>query len=70
VFVRGDRLWLELLGDASDVEGVRPLEPLEDGWFRVGEPWSPDRVRFDAVVDGRPQQALFDAAPYYRSFAP
>ena len=70
VFVRRGRLWLSFTGDASDADRERSLEPLEDGWFRVGEPWSPDRVRFDAVVDGRAQRAWFDAAPFYRTFAP
>jgi len=63
-------LWLGLTGDASDVgEGERPLTPIGDGDFRVGEDWSPDRVRFDAVVDGRATRAVLDAAPFYRTFA-
>jgi hypothetical protein len=70
IFLRGGELWLAFLGEASDVGGEHPLVELEDGTFRVGEPWSPDRVRFDTVIDERAQRAVFDAAPYYRTFVP
>ena len=29
------------------------LEPLPDGSFRAGDEWSPERLRFEAIVDGR-----------------
>jgi CubicO group peptidase (beta-lactamase class C family) len=44
-----------------------PLTPLEDARFRVGEAWSPERLRFDAVVDGRALRANLSGADYYRS---
>ncbi len=69
-FLRGGELWLAFTGDASDADGERRLWPLPDGSFRVGESWSPDRVRFDTVVDDRAQRAVLDAAPFYRTFAP
>ncbi|MGH2637066.1 MAG: serine hydrolase domain-containing protein [Actinomycetota bacterium] len=70
VFLRRDQLWLAMTGDASDVDGEHRLTPLEDGSFRFGEPWSPDHVRFDWFIDGMAQRAVFDAAPFYRTFAP
>jgi CubicO group peptidase (beta-lactamase class C family) len=51
----------------DDVE--LPLAPLPDGAFRVGdEPWRPDRVRFEDVVDGRAARAVYDGGSWYRSF--
>ena len=45
--------------------------PLDDGAFRAGaEEWRPDRVRFDAVVDGRATRVWFNQAPLYRTFTP
>lgn len=70
VFLRRGVLWLGPTGDASDVDGERVLTPLPGGTFRVGAEWSPDRVRFDQMVDGKAQRAVFDAAPFYRTFAP
>jgi hypothetical protein len=61
---------LSHLGEASDVVGEHRLTELESGTFRVGHEWSPDRVRFDTVVDGRALRAVFDAAPYYRTLSP
>jgi CubicO group peptidase (beta-lactamase class C family) len=43
------------------------LTPLGAAHFRVGEEWSPERLRFDAVVDGRALRANFSGADYYRS---
>jgi CubicO group peptidase (beta-lactamase class C family) len=44
-----------------------PLTPLGEVDFRVGEEWSPERLRFDAVVDGRALRANLSGADYYRS---
>jgi D-alanyl-D-alanine carboxypeptidase len=70
VRLRGDELWLCFIGETIDGGGERRLEPLPDGSFRFGDDRSSDRVRFDTVVDGKPHRAIFDAAPYYRTFAP
>jgi len=43
-----------------------PLEPFPDGRFRAGDEWSPERVRFDAVVDGQALTADFSGETYYR----
>jgi hypothetical protein len=43
------------------------MERLDDGSYRVGEqPWSPERVRFEQEVDGRPLRAWYNLAPYVR----
>ena len=46
-----------------------PMIPLADGGFRVGErEWSPERLRFDTIIDGVAQRALLSGAPYTRTF--
>jgi hypothetical protein len=70
VFVRRGELWLAFTGGATDADGEQRLSPLEDGTFRVGEAWSPDRVRFDEAIEGRTHRAVFDGASFYRTFAP
>jgi CubicO group peptidase (beta-lactamase class C family) len=60
---RGDELVLAYpWGGPED-----PLAPLGEADFRVGEEWSPERLRFDAVVDGRALRTNFSGANYYRS---
>lgn len=70
VFLRDGALWLQ--DNASDDARYheRPLEPYGNGSFRVGESWSPDRIRFDAVIDGRATRAVYDGEPMYRMFTP
>jgi CubicO group peptidase (beta-lactamase class C family) len=41
-------------------------EPLPDGSFRVGDEWSPERMRFDALVDGRALVVNFTGERFYR----
>lgn len=43
-----------------------PLEPLGGGTFRVGEEWSPERLRFDALADGKALRATLAGEAYYR----
>jgi hypothetical protein len=46
-----------------------PLVPLPEGGFRVGrEPWRPERIGFDRIVDGIAIRAVFDRGCWYRSF--
>jgi CubicO group peptidase (beta-lactamase class C family) len=58
----------ELILDWPSWGPFDPLTPLEDGSFRVGaEEWSPERVRFDAIVDGKALRAdLAGCGEYYR----
>jgi len=45
------------------------LAPLPDGRFRVGAAdWLPDRLWFDTVIDGRAIRAVYNGAPFYRTF--
>jgi CubicO group peptidase (beta-lactamase class C family) len=47
---------------------VKPLTRLGDAEFRVGEEeWSPERLRFDAVADGKALRANLSGENYYRS---
>jgi hypothetical protein len=43
-----------------------PLLPEEDGSFRVADEWSPERLRFDAVVDGAALRVDYAGESYYR----
>ena len=62
VYVRSGELFL------SAGEGEQRMEAVGEGEFRVGESWSPDRVSFGAVLDGRAQVATYNAQPFWRSF--
>lgn len=42
------------------------LIPLADGDYRVGPDWSPERVRFDGYLAGRPQRMLTNGGPSWR----
>jgi CubicO group peptidase (beta-lactamase class C family) len=53
--------------DWLDGSERRPLVPAGAGDFRVGgEDWSPERLRFDTLVDGLAQRAVYSGTPYYR----
>lgn len=46
-----------------------PVTPLAGGEFRVGgRDWSPERLRFDTIIDGVAQRALLSGAPYTQTF--
>jgi CubicO group peptidase (beta-lactamase class C family) len=61
---KGELLWgFDHLGSKRE-----PLTPLDDGSFRVGKDWSPERLSFDTVMDGEAQRAWLSGALYYRSF--
>lgn len=46
-----------------------PLTSVGEAEFRIGEQeWSPERLRFDTVIDGRAQRALFSGAEFHRTF--
>ena len=65
VLRKGELLLIEPQGDEE------PLQPLEDGHFRVGaDPRSPERIRFDTLIDGRTARATLSGCPYYRTFTP
>lgn len=48
--------------------GEQPLRPLEDGQFLVGEHgWSPERVRFDTLLNGQALRLSYSGCDYFRS---
>jgi len=57
--------------DWTDGSERTPLTPIAEAAFRVGaDAWSPERLRFDTVIDGRAQRAILSGTPYYRAFRP
>jgi CubicO group peptidase (beta-lactamase class C family) len=68
VRVRGGRLWMIHYGDEF---APAPLVPVGDGVFRIGDDErSPERLRFDVMVDGVAVRATYSGCPYYRTFTP
>jgi len=48
-----------------------PLTPLGNGIFRVGaEDWSPERLSFGPVVNGRATRMIFSGVEFHRTFTP
>lgn len=48
-----------------------PLVPLGSGVFRIGEDdRSPERIRFNTILNGRAVHANLSCADYYRTFTP
>jgi CubicO group peptidase (beta-lactamase class C family) len=45
----------------------KPLAQLGEAEFRVGEDWSPERLRFDAFLAGKALRASLSGETYYRS---
>jgi CubicO group peptidase (beta-lactamase class C family) len=61
VIARSGKLWLN---------NAEPLTLLDDGSWRPGtDEWNPERIRFDAFVDGRPTRLLLSGAPFVRRFS-
>src|SRR3569623_1442109 len=66
VVARDGGLWYG--SDHIDSER-EPLTPLDDGSFRLGHHhWSPERMRFDTMLDGVAQRAWRSGAAYHRTF--
>ena len=64
---RRGRLWLSLPSEPDGLVAEQPLVPLEDGWFRAGDdPRIPERIRFDAEIDGATHRANLSGCDYYR----
>ena len=52
------------------VDGA-PLTPLDGGVFRVGpQDWSPERVSFHRVIEGRARHMKFSGVEFYRTGTP
>lgn len=53
------------------VDDQTPMTPLADGSFRVGDKdWSPERLWFDAPLDGRPTRANASGVDHLKRPAP
>jgi D-alanyl-D-alanine carboxypeptidase len=46
------------------------LAPISESLFRLGEPWSPERVDFGLVVNGRATRMKLSGVDHYRTSAP
>jgi D-alanyl-D-alanine carboxypeptidase len=69
VFVRNGRLVMLLSEDEDAVP--EPLEPLGPGLFRIGKAeYSPERARFDTVIDGEVLRLFVSGVPLYRMDIP
>ena len=60
VHARDGKLWI---GNAE------PLTQTGDGEWRLGDETSPERVKFDGAVNGRPNRLLFSGTPFVRRFS-
>jgi len=65
IVLRKGRLWW--VGPEGDEEELTPIGPAE---FRVGEPRSADRLRFETILDGKAVKAILSGMTYYRFFTP
>ncbi|WP_328608993.1 beta-lactamase family protein [Amycolatopsis sp. NBC_00345] len=66
VYAAGHKLWVSVGGGEPD-----QLVPLPGGAFRVGaDERSPERLRFDVLIDGTATRADYSGCPLYRTFTP
>ncbi len=69
VLLRGGQLWIIDSGGIEGVADEEALIPIAPGCFRIGDdPASPERLRFDVVVDGQALRAIRSGAEYARFF--
>jgi hypothetical protein len=69
VYVRNGKLMMMVAMDED--AAPEPLEPLGPGIFRIGkEDYSPERARFDTLVDGHALRLLITGVPLYRKDTP
>jgi D-alanyl-D-alanine carboxypeptidase len=69
VFVRNGELMVLLSADESGE--VMPLTPVGPNEFRIGEKsYSPERARFDSIVDGHALRLFVTGVPLYRKDIP
>jgi D-alanyl-D-alanine carboxypeptidase len=69
VFIRNGRLMM-LLSEDEDAT-AESLEPLGPGQFRIGKAdYSPERARFDTLVEGHALRLFVSGVPLYRKDIP
>jgi hypothetical protein len=65
VLRRGELILIQAWGEEQ------PLVPLGEGYFRIGEEArSPERLRFDTIVNGQALRANYSGCEYYWFFTP
>ena len=70
VLLRKGELLLVTPRSAETPFRVHRLVELEPGVFQIGEGPSPERLRFDSVVDGEALRAVWTGQAFYRFFTP
>lgn len=60
IYARDGGIWI---GNAE------PLTPIGKGEWRLGDASSPERVKFDGFINGRPHRMLFSGTPFIRRFS-
>jgi CubicO group peptidase (beta-lactamase class C family) len=65
IVLRKGALWFVWPAGSEDA-----LAPVGEGVFRIGDEFSPERLRFSHVVDGRALCANLSGSDYYRFFTP
>ena len=60
VYAREGALWI---GNAE------LLTPIGENEFRLGDDTSPERIKFDGFINGRPNRLVFSGTPYVRRFS-
>lgn len=69
IYVRDGQLLAAL--EMDETFSPTPLEPIGEATFRLGpEDWSPERARFDGIIDGHAQRLFIDGVPLYRRETP
>lgn len=67
VYLRRGRLWLSIAMVPDGLDAEQPLVPLGGGEFRAGDdPRIPERIRFDARIDGKTHRATLSGCDFYR----
>ena len=47
---------------------IEPLRTMENGLFCVGDDFSPETLRFDAICEGKALRAVYSGCPYFRAY--
>lgn len=51
------------------VGNIEPLTTMKSGEWRLGDETSPERIKFDGYINGRPHILLFSGTPFVRRFS-
>lgn len=65
----GGPLYVYARDGALLIGNIEPLTAIDGGEYRLGDETSPERIRFEGVVNGRPNVLLFSGIPFVRRFS-